>query len=101
MEEYRGAERRKLPDYVRIDVTDVTPKNAPPYAMLTFIQRNSRSVFRFKNGKMRIGRYGVYYFEDGTPSQDGIYLRREDVPPVRGPRGRMAQSGNDRRKTEG
>lgn len=102
MAEYQGAERRALPDYPRIDVTDLTPRTAPPYAMLTFIQRNSYHVRAPDgSGKLLVGRYGVPYFPDGKPSNDGIYLRRQDRPPVRGPRGQLSQSGNDPQETGG
>jgi hypothetical protein len=100
--EYRGPERRKQPDYVRIDVSDVTPRTAPPYVMINFIQRNSQYVLPSDDGSMKLllGRYGVNYYEDGPASNDGIYLRRWDVPPVRGPRGRWSRSDHIPSRTE-
>jgi hypothetical protein len=100
---YRGPERRTLPDYARIDVTDVTPRTAPPYVLMSFIQRNSSYVLAADDdpGKLLVGRYGVQYHEDGKASQDGIYLRRWDVPPVRGSRGRWSLSDHVPSRTKG
>jgi hypothetical protein len=100
---YRGPERRTLPEYVRINVPDLTPRTSPPYVMLSFNERNSRYVLAAEDGsgKLLVGPYGVNYYEDGKPTQDGIYVRRWDVPPVRGPRARWSRSGQLSDRVEG
>lgn len=73
------------PVFVRIDVTDVTPRSAPPYGTITFTERNSRYVLAADDvpGKLLIGPLGVNYFEDGAADHEVIYLRRADMAPTR------------------
>lgn len=69
------------PDYVRINVAEVTPRTAPPYARITFTERNSRYVLPNEDGdKLLVGPLGVNYHLDGQPDSDGLYLHRWDVP---------------------
>lgn len=93
-----------IPVYRPIDVVAVTPRTSPPYALMTFVQRNSRYVLA-KDGsdKLLVGPLGVNYFVDGKPSSEGIYLRRWDVPPFRGPKPKpkKSRSGNGSRKNGG
>jgi hypothetical protein len=69
--------------FVSIAVASVTPRTAPPYGTITHTERNSSHVLRAENGKMLIGPLGVNYFQDGTPDNEVVYLRRWDVPAVR------------------
>jgi hypothetical protein len=89
-----------VPTYVRIDVTAVTPRTAPPYVLMTYTERNSRYVLLSDDGsgKLLVGPMGVNYFEDGKPTLEGIYLHRWDQPPGRA---RRSRSGHDSWRTKG
>jgi len=69
----------------RIDVARVTPRSAPPYATITYPERNSIHVLTSDDGtgKLLIGPLGVNYYEDGAPGRDVVYLRRWDMPQTR------------------
>jgi hypothetical protein len=89
------------PTYERLDVANVTPRTAPPYATISFAERNSRFVLttRDGSGRMLIGPLGVNYFLDGRPDHATFFLRRWDMPPFRS-RGR-SQSGYDPQESGG
>lgn len=71
--------------YQRINVADVTPRTAPPYATITHVDRSSRFVLTSEDAtKLLIGERGVNYFVDGPATRDVIFLRRWDMPPQRG-----------------
>jgi hypothetical protein len=79
------SEDAAVPLYERINVADVTPKTAPPYASITHTDRTSRFVLTSEDGtKLLIGQLGVNYFADGPADRDMIYLRRWDQAPRRG-----------------
>lgn len=79
------AEDQIPPEYVRINVTAVTPQTAPPYVTITHTERTSRYVLSSEDGtKLLIGELGVNYFMDGPATRDMVYLRRWDQKPFRG-----------------
>ena len=73
-----------MPTYQHINVAEVTPRTAPPYALISFTQRNSQYVLPIDGSdKLLIGPLGVNYYPDGPPTAEGVYLRRWDAPPTR------------------
>jgi hypothetical protein len=68
-----------VPEHVRINVHDITPRTAPPYIRVTHAERMGPDVLSGSGSLLLVGPLGVNYYIERADS-DSVYLRRFDMP---------------------